>query len=54
MLSWVEGCDVVEHGEGAGGGGAGADVGACVVLDAEAEGDVEELGTGGRLGKIVG
>lgn len=41
---WVEGADVVEHGEGAGGGGGGgADGRARVVLDAEAEGDDFEL-----------
>lgn len=54
VLAWMEGRDVVEHGEGARGDGSGADAGTRIVLETEAECDVEQLGTGRRLREIVG
>lgn len=44
---------VVEDGEGAGGLGLGADGLAGVVLDAEAEGNVQELEVRGGVGEVL-
>lgn len=52
-LARVEVCDVVEHGEGTGGGSCSANLGAGVVLDTEAKGDVLELSASRRLGQVL-